>query len=76
MIVNNYLEQLNDIASQINGLADDLERQSERLLDENPNEQEEDIASDSVAVMFFAKNLKSITQSMSSYCRERLSEQQ
>ena len=75
MIINNYLEQLNDIASKINGLAEDLERQAQQLVEENPNEQNQDMATDSVAAIFFAKNLRSITENMSSYYLERLSKQ-
>ena len=79
-IAKQYLEQLRQTASQLSEIANDMELDAKRLIQENPRIdgkfQDQDIANDTFFAILSSINLQKLTDNMISYCEERLSNTQ
>ncbi len=75
-VAKQYLEQLHKTAFQLNEIANNMQQDAIRLIQENPpiNDrfQDQDIANDSLFTISCSFNLQKIAENLISYCEERL----
>ncbi len=79
-ISKQYLEQLHETASQLNEIANNMQQNAIRLIQENPQIdgrfQDQGIANDSLFTISCSFNLQKLAENLISYCEERLSNMQ
>ena len=75
-----YLEQLRQTASQLSEIANNMELDAKRLIQENPRIdgkfKDQDIANDTFFAILSSINLQKQAEQMISYCEKRLSNTQ
>jgi predicted PurR-regulated permease PerM len=76
-ISKQYLEKLRQTASQLSEIANNMQQDAIRLIQQNPQIngrfQDQDIANDISFTILCSVNLQKIAENMMTYCEERLS---
>jgi predicted PurR-regulated permease PerM len=79
-ISKQYLEQIRQTASQLSEIANNMQQDAIRLIQQNPQIngrfQDQNIANDISFTILCSVNLQKIAENMMTYCEERLSNMQ